>query len=466
MKKNTKEQFAGTDSPAVPAAKALGRILAGILLISVLSTAISGCGLWSGGNLPSTHRETVPSQPAETTALLQTESPATTAAPDPNSCGKHLTWRFDSKTGLLTIKGSGAMTDYETAEAAPWHPYRGSITEISFPDGLTYIGKNAFASCFSLSYVLLPEGVSGIGDFAFQWCNKLAYVEFPESLGTIGNSAFQGCDLSELPVTLPESVAVIGDQAFALCSGLEEIRILHQNCVIGGSAASSPTTICGFPGSTAEQYADQNGNAFVPIALIDLETVAGWVTRDNEERDRLDGTRKEAYGGVTTIAGVGLVGGRRLAKIVRTVGITASEEEIAQAKKDRLIVLQGEPYSYRDTQEQFELTFGKAFPYTVKEDGFIYLQQGMGNAPFYEVGRAGDSYVFAYDWGNSWSRLEEVTDVAWILLDENTVWSAGQMQAFLWSEPKLWPFVYETIREIRHSDDGVIQIDCEEKYKD
>ena len=279
----------------------------------------------------------------------------------------------------------------------------------------------------------------------------------------IGTSAFQGCGLTSLPVTLPESVAVIGDHAFANSSGLEEIRILNQNCAIGGSlAASSLTTICGFTGSTAEQYADQGGYVFTPITVMELDPVAEWVAKDNEERSGLDGDWKEAFGGVTTIEGVGLIGGRRLAKIVRTVGITASEEEIAQAKQDRLITLHGERYSYRETQEEFELTYGTSIPYTVKEDGFIYLQNG--GRILYDVGRVGNSFVFAYDWGDSWSRLEEVTDVAWVLLDESTVWTIGT-KAYIWTETELWPFLYKTINDIQIGSDDAVQIDCAEKGK-
>ena len=63
-------------------------------------------------------------------------------------CGDHLTWSFDSATGLLTIEGYGAMDDYEYEEyydtedhigrgvTTPWAEYRESITAVSLPQGL------------------------------------------------------------------------------------------------------------------------------------------------------------------------------------------------------------------------------------------------------------------------------------------------------------------------------------------
>lgn len=287
----------------------------------------------------------------------------------------------------------------------------------------------------------------------------------PESLESIGDSAFQGCELSSLPVTLPESVAFLGNDAFSNCTGLEELRILRQDCVIGKSLApTSLTTLCGFPGSTTEQYANQNGYAFVPVTLTDLDAVAEQVARDQAERGGLDGAWKDAFGGVTTIEGIGLLGDRYLAKLVRSVSITASEEEIAKAKTDRLIILQGEPFSYRDTQAQYDSSFGSYYPHTIKEDGFIYLQQGLGNAPYYDVCRVGDSYVFACDLGSSWSRLEEVTDTAWILLDKNTLWTYENEEPFLFTA-EFWPFVKNTIYEIQYGRDGAVQICCAKKQK-
>ena len=144
MNENANERSAATDRRSVPAAKTVRRKLVGRLLIGVLFAAILGGGIWAGCKLLKTEQANVPSQPAETAAQLRTEASATTAAPDPDSCGGHLTWRFDPQTGLLTIEGSGAMTDYDAPEAAPDEPVP------AVPAG--YIANDAAAALMVLGY--------------------------------------------------------------------------------------------------------------------------------------------------------------------------------------------------------------------------------------------------------------------------------------------------------------------------
>ena len=52
-------------------------------------------------------------------ALLFSCLPAALAAEDSGSCGSRLTWRFDAKTGLLTITGSGKMTNWARPSEVP-----------------------------------------------------------------------------------------------------------------------------------------------------------------------------------------------------------------------------------------------------------------------------------------------------------------------------------------------------------
>ena len=66
-------------------------------------------------------------------------------------CGENLTWEI-GEDGILTIKGTGAMTDYEP-EGSPWFLSAGSIRTVQLPEGLTGIGQNAFEGCISLKDV-------------------------------------------------------------------------------------------------------------------------------------------------------------------------------------------------------------------------------------------------------------------------------------------------------------------------
>ena len=105
------------------------------------------------------------------------------------TCGQNLTWTFDEKNGTLTIDGTGAMTNY-TSELAPWHSFRESIASVSFPNGITTIGDDAFDGCSKLTSIIIPDEATYIGMMAFAACRNMTSITIPESVTTIGNGAF------------------------------------------------------------------------------------------------------------------------------------------------------------------------------------------------------------------------------------------------------------------------------------
>ena len=193
------------------------------------------------------------------------------------SCGDHLTWTLDNK-GVLTVSGTGAMTNFCYKENPPWgrgiksvviEPGVGSIgryafngclelTSITIPDTVVSIGNNAFNSCKQLTSITIPESVSAIGEgafcdckgltdiiipagvtsieyYAFRDCTRLTSVILPDSITTIGMDAFAGCQ-SLTGVTIPETVNSIEAEAFASCKGLTEIIIPDSVNYIGYGA--------------------------------------------------------------------------------------------------------------------------------------------------------------------------------------------------------------------------------------
>ena len=125
-------------------------------------------------------------------SVLPALSISALAADGPSgTCGDGLKWSFDTSTGKLTIRGSGAMDDYAYDPAgdpggrmAPWYDYLESIRTVDLPDGLTHIGDYAF--CRSLiTEIMVPESVTSIGPYAFEECESLQSINVePE------NSAF------------------------------------------------------------------------------------------------------------------------------------------------------------------------------------------------------------------------------------------------------------------------------------
>ena len=70
-----------------------------------------------------------------------------------------------------------------------------SLTSITIPDSVTYIGVCAFYGCGSLTNITIPNGVTSIRFYAFYGCSSLESIAIPDSVTSIGGSAFSGCHL-------------------------------------------------------------------------------------------------------------------------------------------------------------------------------------------------------------------------------------------------------------------------------
>lgn len=125
--------------------------------------------------------------------------------------------KFTSEKGILFNKDKTILFQAPGA-------FSGSYV---VPDGVTEIGKDAFAHCKNLKKVVLPSGIKVIGDQAFMYCKKLKEVNLPKGLTTIRAHAFSSCPLSE--VTIPVSVSEIDVMAFLHCRLLNDLQIESGN---------------------------------------------------------------------------------------------------------------------------------------------------------------------------------------------------------------------------------------------
>ena len=140
------------------------------------------------------------------------------------SCGENLTWEYSPSTGALVISGTGAMSDYDNnMNKAPWYAYRESISSITLPDGLTYIGKHAFRECNNFTQLVVPNSVTEIGNTAFQDCSKLWNLALPNTLEKIGGAAFERTKISNF--TIPEGVTSLDGYVFGECTSLYRVNI-------------------------------------------------------------------------------------------------------------------------------------------------------------------------------------------------------------------------------------------------
>ncbi len=156
------------------------------------------------------------------------------------TCGDNLTW--DLTNGVLTINGTGPMTDYSSYSKVPWYKSTSYITTITINNGVTSIGTYAFFQCKKMSTIDIPGSISKIGGSAFEYCYALTSLTIPDSVISIGVGAFAHC--SHLTaITIPNSITSIEDGAFSYCSGLTSVAIPNSVTSIGKYAFSECSSL-------------------------------------------------------------------------------------------------------------------------------------------------------------------------------------------------------------------------------
>ncbi len=249
----------------------------------------------------------------------------------------NLTWTLN-ESGVLTVSGSGEMNDFGYGNNSDgWRPYakaikkvviqsgvtgigdyafgNSNLTSITIPQTVTRIGHTAFYECENLGSITIPQSVTDLGSwvfgycknltsvniaariteievYAFYGCYKLNNVTLPTSLTSIASNAFGVCSILS-GIEIPSNVKTIGDSAFAYCSELKAIKIPNSVTSIGDLVFINDVGIkiyC-YNGSTAQQYADNNG---IDCYLLDsLFTSPDFVVPED-----LQTIQSEAFSGI------------------------------------------------------------------------------------------------------------------------------------------------------------------------
>ena len=139
-----------------------------------------------------------------------------------NDAPEAVTWSFNMVTGTLTISGTGAMADYESAVATPWNSWATDITSIILGEGVTRIGNYAFCGLPLKS--ILPQSNSSQSRTRADGGDEPVASVLPDGLITIGNYALSGTLITSL--TLPETVINIGEAALSQNSNLTSLTCL------------------------------------------------------------------------------------------------------------------------------------------------------------------------------------------------------------------------------------------------
>jgi hypothetical protein len=115
-----------------------------------------------------------------------------------------------------------------------------NLTSVIIPNSVISFGAGAFANCTGLTSIIIPNSVTSIGGWAFSSCIGLTSIIIPNSVTSIGDGAFLDC-AGLTSIIIPNSVTSIGDSAFAYCTGLTSITIPNSVTSIGSQAFANCT---------------------------------------------------------------------------------------------------------------------------------------------------------------------------------------------------------------------------------
>ena len=155
------------------------------------------------------------------------------------------------------------------------------LVKVEIPDTVLRIIEGGFSGCEKLEKAFISGNV---GTYAFSGCKKLTEVELNTNVTGIGEDAFAGCSLKKL--ILPECVEMTEQGAFD-CETLRWIEFRNKDCEIDKFSEPShigsvnKTVIFGYPGSTAEKYAQDAHQEFRVIGEARPEEDSqGTITKD------------------------------------------------------------------------------------------------------------------------------------------------------------------------------------------
>ncbi|MBR6338321.1 MAG: leucine-rich repeat domain-containing protein [Ruminococcus sp.] len=111
-------------------------------------------------------------------------------APDSNcviaqgQLGNNITYAL-TRDGVLTVSGTGMMTNFHSGNVSPINAISGKIKKIVIEPGVESIGNQAFKFCYGLEEIVLPDGLKRIGSRSLTSCVSLRRIDLPASVDYI-----------------------------------------------------------------------------------------------------------------------------------------------------------------------------------------------------------------------------------------------------------------------------------------
>lgn len=197
-----------------------------------------------------------------------------------------------SATGEITIESSVTIGENSLTVWGIEHnafENNTSITKVTIPSSVEYIGYSAFCGCTGLVTVVNNATITQIEAYVFAGCTNLEYCNIPSSVTNIGESAFQGSyKFSNL--VIPGNVT-IKQNAFNGCKGLKALYILGTSLTIENGNAFWFITDDSDPDKCPKFYARNSMVNTIKKALHDGE--AYWL--ENFVSDEIPYTPAKEY---------------------------------------------------------------------------------------------------------------------------------------------------------------------------
>ena len=143
------------------------------------------------------------------------------------SCGDNAQYMIyhtgDDNSRTLSIKGTGAMANYDGNSYAPWfdqesYQIPNNITKVEIAEDITTIGDNTFGDGYGIASVTLPESITSIGWRGFASCSSLTSITIPKDVTSISSYAFGACRSLESVTVLATTPPTLGTNVFNNCS--------------------------------------------------------------------------------------------------------------------------------------------------------------------------------------------------------------------------------------------------------
>ena len=113
--------------------------------------------------------------------------------------------------------------------------YGTKIKDITLPDTVTHIGEQAFAECDELTSIHLSTALEEMENGAFKNCKLLGSVDIPQNITSIEANTFENCT-SLQTVTMPATVTAIKSYAFSGCTALQTCEIPNNLEILSNCA--------------------------------------------------------------------------------------------------------------------------------------------------------------------------------------------------------------------------------------